>query len=169
MARRTSLREFQRKLSERIEQAAVNPRGASFLAVKAGDQGYIVNLAEIVEVVAVPLMAEVPLVKPWFRGVAAIRGTLYGVSDLSGLRGGDPIRLVATARLLIIRPEIVSNAAILVSATVGLRPVAGLTEMTSTPGAGFLDARYSDQAGGIWTRLSLASLASSPDFLEIGG
>ena len=43
-----------------------------------------------------------PLTRPWFAGIANIRGNLHAVSDFSLFRGGAPIVQNANARLLLI-------------------------------------------------------------------
>jgi twitching motility protein PilI len=44
----------------------------------------------------------VPLTRPWFAGIANIRGNLHAVGDFSVFCGGPPIVQNANARLLLI-------------------------------------------------------------------
>ena len=58
MAEKTSLREYQRELAERM-RGAERGRAASKLGVQVGDETWLVDLADIAEVVPVPVIAPV--------------------------------------------------------------------------------------------------------------
>ena len=80
MDSRTSLRDYQRDLAERLRsaQGAVN---ASMLGVQVDDEAWLVDLREAGEVIPVPPITPLPLTRPWFKGLANIRGNLYSVVD----------------------------------------------------------------------------------------
>ena len=73
MAARTSLRDYQRDLSERL-QSAKGAANASLLGVQVDDEAWLVDLREAGEVIPVPPVTPLPLTRPWFRGLANIRG-----------------------------------------------------------------------------------------------
>ena len=81
MARKTSLRDFQEYLAGRLKTAAQGKGGASWLGIQTGDESWLVDLADSGEIIQAPQLAGVPLVRPWFAGIANIRGNLYAVSD----------------------------------------------------------------------------------------
>jgi twitching motility protein PilI len=83
-ARRTRLRLYQEQLLERM-QAAKNGAGASVaqLGLAIGGARYLVDLAEVGEIVAPVPVTPVPLTRPWYLGLANVRGSLLGVIDLA--------------------------------------------------------------------------------------
>ena len=115
MARKTSLRDFQEYLATRLSQAAKGKGAASWLGVEAGGEAWLVDLSDGGEIVQTTQLTPVPLTRPWFVGVANIRGNLYAVTDLSVFRGGQPIVQNANSRLLLIGSRYGTNAALLVS------------------------------------------------------
>jgi hypothetical protein len=68
----------------------------------------------------------VPLTKPWFAGIANIRGNLYSVVDLSAFIGKEATPQNTSSRLLLIGTRHGSNAALLVTRMIGLRNVEAL-------------------------------------------
>ena len=86
MAQRISLRDYQRELAERL-RLADSARSASKLGVQIGEQNWLIDLVEAGEVMPVPPITAVPLTRPWFRGVANVRGNLYSVVDFAEFLG----------------------------------------------------------------------------------
>jgi twitching motility protein PilI len=166
MAGRTSLRDYQRELSERLRSAGTRP-GASKLAVEAGEEAWLVDLAEAGEVLPVPVITPVPLMRPWFRGLANIRGNLYSVIDFSAFLGRRPVRAGDPSRLLLLAERFGLGAALLVDRSLGLRNAGQLREAEGTPDA-WARARYEDTEGRQWKELDLTRLAQHPDFLAVG-
>ena len=73
MAKKTSLREFQKHLAERLISAAAGRNAASLLGVRAGEENWLVDLSESGEIVQAPRLTPVPLTKPWFAGLAKLK------------------------------------------------------------------------------------------------
>ena len=90
MAKRISLQEFQAGLARRLAEAR-DTRASALLAVQAGSRNWLLDLAEAGEILAVPPLAPVPLVHPWFRGLASVRGNLFGVVDFAAFHGEAPV------------------------------------------------------------------------------
>lgn len=61
------------------------------LHVRAGDRELALRVSEIASIMRCPTLVSLPSDQPALRGLAAIRGNLVAVYDISGLRGGDPI------------------------------------------------------------------------------
>ena len=118
---RTSLRDYQRELSERLKSAAAAGVAASRLGVQAGAEAWLVSLADAGEVIPAPAITPVPLTKPWFRGVANIRGKLYGVVDFPAFLGGAPVAPGEQVRLLLLGDKFRMGSALLVDRLLGLR------------------------------------------------
>src|SRR3954453_18475660 len=123
---RASLREYQIALSERLQSAAAGTRVPTKLGVRVGGGAWLVDLKEAAEVIPVPPLSAVPLAKPWFRGVANVRGNLYSVSDLGALLGVAAGERSGEARLLLLAERFRAGAALLVETSLGLRNAADL-------------------------------------------
>ena len=166
MAGKTSLRDYQRELSERLRSAGAR-HGASRLGVEVGDEAWLVDLAEAGEVLPVPAITPVPLMRPWFRGLANIRGNLYSVIDFSAFLGRRPVPTGDPSRLLLVAERFRLGAALLVNRSLGLRNAGQLQQTEGTPDR-WARARYEDTDGRQWKELDLAQLAQHPDFLAVG-
>jgi twitching motility protein PilI len=138
MAKRISLREFQRDLSERLLSARRGDSSESLLGIKSGTEDttggdhWLIDLFDSGEVVPLPGLTSVPLTHSWFAGIANIRGTLYSVVDFSAWRGGPSTPRNPEARLLLIGARHGINTALLVSRALGLRPRSQMTAIEST-------------------------------------
>lgn len=170
MARKKiSLREFQESLVQRLTSARAGQTSRALLGFQAGRDFWLLDLADSGEIVPLPPQTSVPLTKPWFCGMANIRGTLYGVVDFSAFQGGEPTPQNADSRLLIVGSRFGINSALLVNRMLGLRNIEQMerraTESDPRPWVG---EQYIDAQGNAWKRLNLRNLLGQPDFLEIG-
>jgi twitching motility protein PilI len=162
-ARRTRLRLYQEQLLERM-QAAKNGAGASVaqLGFGIGATRYLVDLAEVSEIVTPVPVTTVPLTRAWYLGLANIRGSLLGVIDLARYLDEDSAPVPAPSggapRLLVFAPSLGFNCALLASQVYGLRH-AGTMERDG-------DA-LRDPDGKPWMPLSIAALAREERFLRI--
>lgn len=169
MAKKTSLRDFQAYLADRLTTAAQGKGGASWLGIQAGDEAWLVDLSDSGEIVQAPTVAGVPLTRPWFAGIANIRGNLFAVTDFSVFRGGVPTPHNANARLLLVGVKHGSNAALLVSRMLGLKNPEDFTaEMPDPVAPEWAAMRYADHQGKIWHKLSVRDLLADQDFMNIG-
>lgn len=169
MSKRTSLRDFQAYLATRLSDAAQGRGASSWLGVEAGGESWLVDLSDGGEIVQAAELAPVPLTRPWFVGIANIRGNLYAVTDFSVFRGGAPIALNAGARLLLVGTRYGVNAALLMSRMVGLRNPGDFTpadDDAAMPAWG--RQRFADTQGKIWRKLSVRELLADQDFMNIG-
>lgn len=138
MAKRISLREFQRDLSERLLSARRGDSSESLLGIESGTSDvtggdhWLVDLFDSGEVVPLPGLIPVPLTQSWFAGIANIRGTLYSVVDFSAWRGGPPTPRNPEARLLLVGARHGINTALLVRRALGLRPRSQMTAIAGS-------------------------------------
>lgn len=163
-----SLREYQIALSERLQHAGAGAPVASKLGLQVGQEGWLVDLKEAAELIPPPPIAAVPLARPWFRGVANVRGNLYSVTDFAAFLGGEPTAPGEQTRLLIFNDRFRSGAALLVERSLGLRDP-GELESRSHPDRsqpGFLRGVFADGAGKVWKELDVAALIQDRAFLE---
>ena len=161
-SRRSRLRAYQEQLLEKM-QAAKNGAGASVaqLGLGIGAARYLLDLAEVGEIVAPPPLTAVPLTQPWYLGLANVRGNLLGVIDLAaylGLPAADVANAGATPRLALFAPNLGVNCALLANQVYGLRQ-AGAMERDGDS--------LRDADGNAWTPLSLAALVQEERFLHV--
>ncbi len=163
---RVSLRDYQRTLAERLKGAEAGA-GASRLGVQAGAERWLVSLADAGEVVPAPSITPVPLAKAWFRGVASVRGRLYGVVDLPAFLGGAPVTPGEQARLLLLSEKFRVGSALLVDRVLGLRGAEGFEPRAVAGGAPWLKAEFVDRDGVHWKELDVPRLVQEPAFLDV--
>ena len=167
MAARTSLRDYQRELAERIKSAAAG-RPASKLGVQVGADAWLVDLTDAGEVIPVPPLMPVPLTRPWFRGVANIRGRLCSIVDFPAFLDGPATTLGEQARLLLFGDKFRISGGLLVDRSLGLR-AANQLQADPTPGrvSPWQKGQFKDADGRSWRELDVARLVQSDAFLEV--
>jgi twitching motility protein PilI len=166
MAARTSLRDYQRDLSERL-QSAKGAANASMLGVQVDDEAWLVDLREAGEVIPVPPITPLPLTRPWFKGLTNIRGNLYSVIDFPALLQKRPVAAGDQARLLLLGERFRLGTALLIDRSLGLRNPAQLEKREGKLPA-WVRNQYTDAEGRVWKELDLVQLAQHPDFLGVG-
>lgn len=171
MARKTSLRDFQEYLAGRLKTAAQGKASTSWLGIQVGDESWLVDLSDSGEIVQAPQMTHVPMVCPWFAGIANIRGNLYAVTDFSLFCGGQSTAQNASTRLLLVGVKHGSNAALLVSRMLGLKNPEDFTLAPVPAGkavSNWASVCYTDRQGNLWHKLSVRELLIDQDFMNIG-
>ncbi len=166
--KKTSLREFQQDLVARLKGAADQSSSATRLGVQAGSANLLLRLDEAGEVLPVPAVTSVPLTKPWFRGLANIRGNLHGVIDFALFMGGDATPRSADARIMLVADRYKLNVALLISRMSGLRNVQQLVQETNASSAPWIAASFRDSEGLLWQELAAGELVRHADFLQAG-
>lgn len=178
MAKRISLREFQQGLSDRLLSARRGEGAQALLGIESGADDlpggshWLIDLADSGEVSPLPQLTPAPLTKPWFAGIANIRGVLYSVVDFSAWRGGAPTPINAQSRLLLVGARHGINSALLVRRALGLRPQLQMHAASEAKaGAGetapWLGGRFTDAQDVIWTQLRIPALLADPNYLDI--
>ena len=170
MARRTGLREFQLSVAERLRTAATSKKAlASKLGFQVGPDNWFVALHQVSEVIPVPASVPVPLTHSWFRGVANVRGNLYGMVDFSAFQGGDPIGSGMERRVILVSDRLVGGAGILVSRMLGLRNPEQFNVAAKPANApAWVGGVFADAGGTRWLELDLPALVREQRFLEVG-
>ena len=103
MSKRLNLREFQQNLIDRLQAKDMSEERVSTLGVQIAGRNWLVDLADIGEVLPLPKLISVPFTKPWFRGVANVRGNLYAVpiwQPISTAGQHQEISIIASCWLL---------------------------------------------------------------------
>lgn len=171
MARKTSLREFQQNVAQRLRDLASRKTVASKLGFQVGDENWLVTLSDVSEVIPVPKTITVPLTKDWFRGVANIRGKLYSVADFAAFQGHGAIGPGMERRVILISERLIEGSGLMVTRMLGLRNPESFTPEGAADQAEdrpWIRARMRDEAGKIWNELDLPALADNLQFLEVG-
>jgi twitching motility protein PilI len=169
MARRTGLREFQLSVAERLRTAATRATVSSRLGFQVAADNWFVALHQVSEVVPVPPMVAVPLTHSWFRGVANVRGNLYGMVDFSAFQGGDPISPGMERRVILVSDRLVGGSGLMVSRMLGLRNPEQFNAAPKPANAPpWVAAAFTDTGGTRWLELDLPALVREQRFLEVG-
>lgn len=164
------LREFSTNLAQRLKEAPGLPTEPTRLALRVGNENFLVEMATAGEIVPLPDIAPVPWTKPWYRGLANVRGRLVGVVDLLEMSGREPLPNDLAQQLLVFGEGLSVNAGILITRAFGLR---NLKDLMALPPAGesaaaWEQARFRDADGLPFTELDLREFARSPAFAAIG-
>lgn len=168
MGKKSNLREFQAHLASRLAGASERS-AAGLLGVQAGNEYWLLNLSDSGEIVPLTTLTSVPMTKPWFVGIANIRGSLYAVSDFSAFQGKEATPRNTSSRLLLIGTRHGNNAALLVTRMLGLRNLAALTPATADADAPrWARQAYTDNEGRRWKMLDVRELLADEHFMEIG-
>lgn len=168
MGRKTSLREFQRSVAERLRDPSKLRAFASKLGFQVGEENWIVSLGDVAEVIPVPQCIRVPQTKAWFHGVANIRGKLFSVADFSAFQGGDAIHPSIERRVVLIHERLLESSGILVTRMLGLRnPDTFTKEPIADATRPWISAQYRDANNKIWLELDIKQLATNAQFLEV--
>lgn len=174
MANKEALRELQTRLAQRMQVARNEPAVHAWLAVECAGQGLLLPLDQAGEIFNAGRILAVPHTRPWFVGVANLRGGLHGVVDLAVFLGlcarGTHETGSEGARLVALNPGLGVNSALLVDRLAGLRHENDLTGQAEDGPAvrpAFAGASWRDGAGRSWQEIKPAALAADMQFLAI--
>ncbi|WP_295539058.1 chemotaxis protein CheW [uncultured Pseudacidovorax sp.] len=175
MAERETLRAFQARLAERLQAAQSRPVAAQWLAVHAGGRACLLPLPQAGEIFPWTAPQPVPHVRPWFLGVANLRGRLCGVIRLahwladSPLPAIEPVAEDAPAHLVALGDALGVNAALRVDRLLGLRGAGSFLRVQQADAVRppWLGPCLEDAQGQAWQVLDLQALATESAFLQI--
>jgi twitching motility protein PilI len=164
MSKRLNLREFQQRVIDRMQDKDLSAARISTLGVQIAGQNWLVEMTDISEVLPLPPLTPIPFAKPWFRGVANVRGNLYGVTDMASYQHGSAASGDINNRVLLVAGHYAFNAALLVDRVLGLRDARDWQQDDENEQAG-----YRDEQGARWRTLDVPGLLEQAEFLQIGG
>lgn len=166
---RSKLREFSLQLAARLKAAGDMQREPLRLALRIGARGFLLDMGAAAEIVATPQITPVPWTRPWFRGLANVRGRLVGVVDLVHLAGQSPLAPEHAQQLLVFGEPLRANAGVLVTRAFGLRNLNDLSPLEPAAAAPPWEAAcWRDLDGAVLTELNLGGLVASETFAAIG-
>lgn len=164
-----ALRDFSSQLLQRLNEAPARELPTARLGVRIGARGYLVEMAQVGEIVPLGEIARVPWTRPWFRGLANVRGRLVGVYDLPQLAGAEPLNEERAQQLLVLGDAMKVNAALLITRAFGLRSAKDLEGLPAAEEAtAWEGARFRDADGATLTELNLERLVKAEAFTSIG-
>lgn len=170
MAKELNLRQYQEDILARLGalSESTSNTAASRLGVSVGQTRVLVDLAEISEVLALPEIHQVPLTRPWFLGMANVRGNLYGINDLGQLTGQPATIKTSNSRVLLINQDLATQAGLVVDRLIGLRSIDQLKEKKSKKAQAFCykTKTYEDSEGNAWLELDCHALVSAKEFMQ---
>ncbi|WP_439586245.1 chemotaxis protein CheW [Hydrogenophaga sp.] len=179
MAKRQSLKELQERLAQRLTVAKTEAVTATWLAVEAEGKRYLLPLVQSGEIFPWSPVQRVPYTKPWYAGVASLRGGLHGVVDLARLVAtatdapaagpGQAERVTSESRLVSLHAALGVNAVIWIDRLLGLRNPSMFSAVGDAPAnaPGFFTRSLVDLQGQSWQEIDLQVLVTEPEFLAI--
>lgn len=160
---RTDLREFQQQILTRLSDASMTAQAAGYLGFIAGGQCWLVEVPTLKEVIPPPPIAPVNLTRPWFVGVANVRGELYCITDMNGFLTGTPTSRDINNRILLLQETVMQGIGLLVQRVMGLHDLSRYRQVTTDDGTD----GYEDENGTIWHPFDARRFVSGQAFMEI--
>jgi twitching motility protein PilI len=170
---RDALEGLQARLDERIQQAGTRQPRRSWLAAECAGAGLLFPLEQAGEIFPAAEILRLPHARPWFCGVANLRGGLHGVVDLAAFLGlvpaaADGVPARDAGRLIAVNPALRALCALRVDRLAGLRHRDEMSETGAAGGRpGFARGVWRDAEGRPWQEIDLAELTASESFLSI--
>lgn len=168
MAKQISLREFQQGLAQRLREAQAEAEPTSRLGVQAGSSNWLLKLDDAGEMLPLPEVSSVPLTRPWYLGLANIRGVLSSVVDFSAFSGGEATVRTPDCRLLLIAERFQSFSGLVISRMLGLKNVQSMKSVPEPVTRPWIAGAFRDEEGRLWHELDIGALVAHEDFLHVG-
>jgi twitching motility protein PilI len=168
VAKQISLREFQQGLAQRLREAQAEAVPTSRLGVQAGNGNWLLKLDDAGEMLPLPEISSVPLTKPWYMGLANIRGVLSSVVDFAAFAGGEVTSRTPECRLLLIAERFQSFSGLVISRILGLRNVQTMEPVLEAANRPWIAGAFRDDEGRLWHELDVGALVAHEDFLHVG-
>jgi twitching motility protein PilI len=136
--------------------------------VQAGKDNWLLKLDEAGEMLPLPEISGVPLTKPWYLGLANIRGVLESVVDFAAFAGGEATGRTPDCRLLLIAERFQSFSGLVISRMLGLKNVQTMQPVQEPSSRPWIAGAFRDDEGRLWHELDIGSLVAHEDFLHVG-
>jgi len=164
------LKDFSAQLAARLEAAPGPLSEPARLAVRIGTASFLLDMNKAGEIVTAPPITPVPWTKPWYLGLANVRGRLIGVIDLMRLGGGAPIAPEDAQQLVVFNEELKVNVGLLITRAFGLRNVKDLEALGALQDRNRpWEARaFRDADGARLVEIDLQGLTKFDEFASIG-
>ncbi len=161
--------EVSARLAQKLAAPGEHAMQTVRLAVRIGTRSFLLDMASVGEVVPLSALTPVPWTRPWFRGLANVRGRLVGVYDVRQMNGEEPLRDDQAQQLLVLAESLKVSAALLITRAFGLRYARDLEPVAGQPAEAAWDGgRFVDGSGMDLTLLDLARLVADERFVSVG-
>lgn len=182
MANKQALRELQQRIASLMQQAnSESGLTASWLGVRLGEHRLLLPLQQSGEIYAMAPIQPLPYTKPWFLGVAPLRGQVYGVVELRAFLPAAPEAPATAATapthpaerakpcLLGMNEALGMNVVFRVDGLEGLRSREAFvrSEAPAENAPAHLGSTFIDGNDTRWQEINLQALAQDPQFLDI--
>ncbi len=138
------------------------------LAVQAGDQRFLLDIAHTAEVIPYEAVKRGPHTCAWFLGLINCRGRLTGVIDFSDFLGHLVRPAQDSDRLLVLSDALTVPCALRVSRVTGLVSLSGYSsQLKPTDEPDWVRSMYVDRESHPWRLLDLSLLMGDPTFLDV--
>jgi len=168
MTSRGSLQEFQQQLAQRLRGASNVSPALQRIGVQAGEHQWLIRLQDTGAVMPVSEISSVPLTRPWFLGLANIRGNLASVIDFGAFMGKGPTVRTPECRLVLIAEHFGVHCGLLVARIMGLQNLEQLHVGEGGDERAWVGTLYRDRNGSSWFELKIDALVAHDDFLRVG-
>lgn len=164
------LRDFSAQLAARLQAAPSPLAEPARLAIRIGTLAYLLDMNNAGEIVAAPPVTPVPWTKPWFLGLANVRGRLVGVVDLLRLAGNTPIAPEDAQQLIVFNESLKYNVGLLITRAFGLRNIKDLEPLGAVHDRArpWESKAFRDTDGTRLVEIDLQGLISYEEFTSIG-
>ena len=168
MFKKPSLREFEHELDAQLAEARGETAPHARLGVQAGTRLWLIRLDEAGEVLSLPEVTPVPLTKPWFLGLANVRGNLASVVDFAAFTGDPPQPRSPDSMLVLLAERLGAHSGLVVARMMGLLNINDLRAEDGGSERAWIRGVYSDARQQRWHELDVGALAAHDDFLQVG-
>ncbi len=153
-----------------VSPADQQREAASLLGLQSGGANWLLRLEDAGEIMPVPELVRVPLTRPWFLGLANVRGNLVSAIDFALFTGAPPSPRSAESRLVLVADRYRCHCALLVQRLAGLKDLRRMTPLDalSAAQADWEGSAHCGEDGALWKELNVAALVKSEAFLAAG-
>lgn len=135
-----------------------------------GKNDFVVDMDQVVELLEHIDATRVPSVKPWFKGIANVRGNLMPVVDLGHYLFGEPTRLNKSVRYMVVESES-TNVALMIAGVSGMRTFRlyqkrEFSKQTNDRLKSYLTHAF-ESADEYWNVFDMSNLVNAEEFNQI--
>lgn len=168
MAKIVNLAEYQKAIATRIQESVSAPATGAKLGLEFGGSKYLVDVGDFAEVIPDLEVTPVPFTRPWFLGIADVRGLIHGVVDMGTFVNGGSIRSESARHYVVSGSQFELRSVLLVQRVLGLRRIDDWHQVRTDPaGPTWIKGHFVDEHDETWQEIGLKELLGNPDFLQI--
>ncbi|MDO4769173.1 MAG: chemotaxis protein CheW [Brachymonas sp.] len=174
MSNKQALRELHERVATLLQQAnSESGPSAAWLGVRLGGRKLLLPLQQSGEIYAMTPIQPLPYSKPWFLGVAPLRGNIHGVVELGAFMPDAPANAQSAEPgkpcLVGLNDDFGVNVVFRVDGLEGLRSREAFmrSEAPAEGAPAHLGSTFFDGNDTAWQEVNLQALTQDPQFLDI--